>query len=76
MSERHTEGTGAVVGSDPFPAISQRRRRGVQVTSAAAMALGLIVGGGAVAGAATASKTPTGSPRPNGARAGRGSPVS
>jgi Domain of unknown function (DUF5666) len=38
---------------DPFPAVSQRRRRGVQVTSAAAIALGLILSGGAVVGAAT-----------------------
>jgi hypothetical protein len=42
-------------GSDPFPAFSQRRRRGVRVTTAAAVALGLAVSGGAVAGAATTS---------------------
>jgi hypothetical protein len=63
MSESHAEHPGAV-GSDPFPAISQRRRRGVRVTSAAALALGLIVSGGAVAGAATPPSPPTGSPRP------------
>ena len=63
MSESHAEHQGAV-GSDPFPAISQRRRRGVRVTSAAALALGLIVSGGAVAGAATPPSPPTGSPRP------------
>ena len=61
MSNSHAKDPEAVE-SDPFPAISQRRRRGVQVTSAAAIALGLILSGGTVAGAAT---PPTGSPRPN-----------
>ena len=40
-------------GGDPFPAFSQRRRRGVRVTTAAAVALGLALGGGAVVGATT-----------------------
>ena len=62
MSENLPERQTAVVGSDPFPAISQRRRRGVQVTSAAAIALGLILSGGAVAGATTPTPTSTGSP--------------
>jgi len=34
--------------ADPFPAISQRRRGGVRVSSAAAMALGLVVTGESV----------------------------
>jgi len=63
MSESHPVHPGADE-SDPFPAISQRRRRGVRVTSAAALALGLIVSGGAVAGAATPPSRPSGSPRP------------
>jgi hypothetical protein len=50
------------VGSDPFPAFSQKRRRGVKVTTAAAIALGLALGGGAIAGATTSSSsTPPGS---------------
>jgi hypothetical protein len=63
MNNSHA-GDPEAVESDPFPAISQRRRRGVQVTSAAAIALGLILSGGAVAGAATPPSPPTGSPRP------------
>jgi hypothetical protein len=50
---------------DPFPAISRKRRRGVRVTSAAAIALGLALGGWSVAGATTSSSTsnaPSGSP--------------
>ncbi len=39
---------------DPFPEFSRKRRRGVRVTSAAALALGLALSGGAVAGATTA----------------------
>lgn len=62
MSEDQAKESSAAIGSDPFPAISQRRRRGVQVTSAAAIALGLILSGGAVAGATT--PTSTGSPPP------------
>jgi hypothetical protein len=50
---------------DPFPAISQRRRRGVRVTSAAAIALGLAVVGGSVAGASTSSAPPAASSRPS-----------
>jgi hypothetical protein len=45
--------------ADPFPAISQRRRRGVRVTSAAAIALGLVLSGSAAAGAATTSGAST-----------------
>lgn len=40
---------------DPITSFSQRRRKGVKVTTAAAVALGLALGGGAVAGAATQS---------------------
>jgi hypothetical protein len=46
-------------GDDPFPAVGQRRRKGVRVTSAAAIALGLAIGGGAVAGATTSSTAAT-----------------
>ena len=56
----------AVPAADPFPAVSQRRRRGVQVTSAAAIALGLILSGGAVVGAATPTAGSPGSSRPAG----------
>jgi hypothetical protein len=43
---------------DPYPAVSRKRRRGVRVTSAAAITLGLALGGWAVAGAATPSSSP------------------
>jgi hypothetical protein len=46
---------------DPYPAISRKRRRGVRVTSAAAIALGLALGGWAVAGASTGSNATTNS---------------
>ncbi len=48
MSE--CEVAGRMVGdvADPFPAISRRRRGGVQVSSAAAMALGLVMTGESV----------------------------
>ena len=58
------EDLAAVPAPDPFPAVSQRRRRGVQVTSAAAIALGLILSGGAVVGAATPTSAVPGSSRP------------
>jgi hypothetical protein len=57
MSERETDALTVSAEFDPFPAISQRRRRGVRVTSAAAVALGLVLAGGSVAGAATTSPT-------------------
>ena len=50
---------------DPYPAVTRKRRRGVRVTSAAAIALGLALGGWGVAGATTSSsnaKAPSGSP--------------
>jgi hypothetical protein len=50
------DGEALIIGSgDPFPAVGQRRRRGVRVTTAAAIALGLAISGGAVAGATTSS---------------------
>jgi hypothetical protein len=55
MSDIHPQQPTTAVGSDPFPAVSQRRRRGVQVTSAAAIALGLVLAGSAAAGATTPS---------------------
>ena len=59
MSEH--DGEALIFGStgDPFPAIGQKRRRGVRVTSAAAIALGLAISGGAVAGATTSSSAST-----------------
>ena len=63
MSEH--DGEALIFGSagDPFPAVGQKRRRGVRVTSAAAIALGLAISGGAVAGATTSSSgsAPSGS---------------
>ncbi len=55
--------------TDPLATFSQRRRRGVVVTSAAAIALGLALAGGGVA-AATSPSTPTSSSGsyPSGAR--------
>jgi len=76
MSESEAEDLTVGTGSDPFPEISQRRRRGVRVTSAAAIALGLVLSGGAAAGATTTSSSgssqagtqsnrpPFGGPRP------------
>ena len=53
MSDQDPEAMMSLAASDPFPGVSQKRRRGVRVTSAAAMALGLAIGGSAIAGAAT-----------------------
>src|SRR3984957_6741532 len=64
MSDSEVEDLSTGPGSDPFPEISRPRRRGVRVTSAAAIALGLIVSGGAVAGAATTSHASGGSSQP------------
>ncbi len=65
MSESEADDPTVGPGADPFPEISRRRRRGVTVTSAAAIALGLALSGGAVAGATTASQPPAGSSRPS-----------
>ena len=60
---------------DAFPAVSPRRRRGVRVTTAAAVALGLAVSGGAVAGAgsvaSTAGSTGSSAPASTGSPTGR-----
>jgi preprotein translocase subunit YajC len=50
---------GLVLGSvsDPYPKVSPRRRRGVLVTTAAAAALGLAIGGGAMASGSLAGAT-------------------
>jgi hypothetical protein len=67
-------------GSDPFPEISRKRRRGVRVTTAAAIALGLAIGGGAIAGASSSSgsrpstRPPAGSSAPASA-SGRHGPM-
>jgi hypothetical protein len=56
-----TSGSASDTGVDPY-ATMNRRRRGVRVTYAAAVALGLAIGGGAIAGAATGSSTSTTQP--------------
>src|SRR5664280_1279605 len=55
MIDQDPEAPLSLEASDPFARVNQKRRRGVRVTSAAAMALGLAIGGGAIAGAATTS---------------------
>jgi hypothetical protein len=66
MNGHNGEPLSVTSGYDPFPAVGQRRRRGVRVTSAAAIALGLAISGGAVAGATTSSSgaTPAASAAP------------
>ncbi|HEY5110184.1 MAG TPA: hypothetical protein VII96_11300 [Acidimicrobiales bacterium] len=54
----HDDGSTPANETDPF-STSSKRRRGVRVTYAAAVALGLAVGGGAIAGAATGSSSST-----------------
>jgi len=49
----------AAADADPFPNLRGHRRRGLRVTTAAAVALGLAVGGGAVANAAGTGSTPS-----------------
>ena len=53
-----TTGPDPASGVDPFATLD-KRRRGVRVTYAAAVALGLAIGGGAIAGAATGSASST-----------------
>jgi hypothetical protein len=53
MTDHDVTGLMSELAADPFPAFSQKRRRGVRVTTAAAVALALTLGGGAVAGAST-----------------------
>jgi preprotein translocase subunit YajC len=55
MSERDEQGVIIWSAPEPFPAVRQKSRRGIRVTTAAALALGLAVSGGAVAGAASTS---------------------
>jgi preprotein translocase subunit YajC len=55
MSEQDEEVLATTAWPDLSPVVNQGRRRGVRVTTAAAVALGLALGGGAVAGAATSS---------------------
>jgi hypothetical protein len=64
MSDVETEGLTSAKESDPLASFNTRRRRGVRVTSAAAIALGLALAGGAVAGATT-SATPSTSSGPS-----------
>jgi hypothetical protein len=66
MNATEAEALLAESESGRIPDVSQRRRRGVRVTTAAAMALGLLLGGGAVAGAATAPGSPSGPPAHSG----------
>ena len=56
-----TTGSTPTTGIDPYATLN-RRRRGVRVTYAAAVVVGLAVGGGAIAGAATGSTTSTTQP--------------
>jgi hypothetical protein len=60
---RDTDADALIPGmdKDPFPEFSRKRRRGVRVTSAAALALGLALSGGAVAAAAAPPASSTGS---------------
>jgi preprotein translocase subunit YajC len=62
MSPSEHQESGPVRASDDPFSVLHRRRRGVRVTTAAAVALGLALGGGAVAGAATGSSTSTTNP--------------
>jgi preprotein translocase subunit YajC len=55
MSERDERGVIIWSAPEPFPAVRQKSRRGIRVTTAAAMALGLAVSGGLAAGAASTS---------------------
>ncbi|MBF6557144.1 MAG: hypothetical protein IVW52_13435 [Acidimicrobiales bacterium] len=57
MSERDEQGVIIWSAPEPFPAVRQKSRRGIRVTTAAAMALGLAVSGGAVAGAMSPSSS-------------------
>lgn len=57
MSELQSSDASLDTDFDPYPEISSKRRRGVRVMSAAAVALGLVVAGGSVAGASTSSST-------------------
>jgi hypothetical protein len=68
MNAAETEALMTQSESGRVPDIGQRRRRGVRVTTAAAIALGLALSGGAVAGAATAPTDPpsAGSNAPSG----------
>ena len=61
MSDLDEEGLMEPTVTDPVAAFSQNRRRGVMVTSAAAVALGLALAGGGVAGA-TSTATPWSAP--------------
>jgi hypothetical protein len=67
--EASTNGSLPATSTDPT-AVLNRRRRGVRVTYAAAVALGLAVGGSAVAGAATGSSPASSSTEPPGHHAG------
>jgi endonuclease YncB( thermonuclease family) len=61
MSDADAEGLTDTRQSDPLATFNTRRRRGVRVTSAAAIALGLALAGGAVAGATTSTSPSTSS---------------
>ncbi|HEY5097588.1 MAG TPA: hypothetical protein VII46_06035 [Acidimicrobiales bacterium] len=61
MSDADPEGLTDTKQSDPLATFNTKRRRGVRVTSAAAIALGLALAGGAVAGATTSTPSSTSS---------------
>jgi hypothetical protein len=69
LDDTTTTGPGEADQRNPLATYSLRRRRGVVVTSAAAIALGLAVVGGGVAGATSSATVPTPSGKPpSGAR--------
>jgi preprotein translocase subunit YajC len=74
MNEVDEEGLSHRADADPLSGFGQRRRRGVVVTSAAVIALGLSLGGGAVAGAGTTSTAPSGASGSAGSSATGGRP--
>ena len=57
--ERTTGRATTTTDPNPFPGLMRRRRRSLRMTSAAALALGLAVSGGAVAGATTPGTSST-----------------
>jgi hypothetical protein len=59
MSGQDEEALTLGSASDSFQGVSQKRRRGVRVTTAGAVALGLAIGGGAVASGSLAGATTT-----------------
>ena len=61
MNDTNAESPMLVSAPQTVPVTNRRRKRGVRVTTAAAVALGLAVGGASVAGAASTSSSPSSS---------------